>query len=132
MRLTECVCVRVCVCVRERETDTDTDRETDRQRHRQTDRDKERETQRERHTERDRDRQTDRQSVCLCTPDDRAVYVVGLWLQKEGPAPGNYNYVPPNAGHTVSSSFKSKTPRFSTSHTVRPHSHLQLAHGTSV
>ncbi|KAK7103224.1 protein STPG4-like isoform X1 [Littorina saxatilis] len=39
---------------------------------------------------------------------------------KEGPAPGNYNYEPPNSQHVVSSSFMSKTPRFSTSHTKVP------------
>lgn len=40
---------------------------------------------------------------------------------KEGPAPGNYESSrEPSTLHTVSSSFKSKTPRFSTSHTRVP------------
>lgn len=39
---------------------------------------------------------------------------------KEGPAPGNYDYEPPKATRVVSSSFKSKTPRFNTSHTRVP------------
>ncbi|XP_013381507.1 protein STPG4 [Lingula anatina] len=39
---------------------------------------------------------------------------------KEGPAPGNYEYSPPAADHAISSSFKSKTPRFKTSHTKVP------------
>ena len=51
-------------------------------------------------------------------------------LQKEGPAPGNYNYLAPHAPHPMSSSFKSKTPRFSTSHTVRMFPYF--SHGTYV
>ncbi|KAL8612828.1 hypothetical protein ACOMHN_038083 [Nucella lapillus] len=39
---------------------------------------------------------------------------------KDGPAPGNYQYWAPHSAHPVSSSFKSKTPRFSTSHTKVP------------
>ncbi|CAH1793150.1 unnamed protein product [Owenia fusiformis] len=39
---------------------------------------------------------------------------------KIGPAPGNYEHTPPDALHPISSSFKSRTPRFSTSHTRVP------------
>ncbi len=39
-------------------------------------------------------------------------------FQREGPPPGNYEYSTPPGLHAVSSSFKSKTPRFVTSHTV--------------
>lgn len=47
--------------------------------------------------------------------DDTVFFV----FQKEGPAPGNYEAELLVAPHiAVSSSFKSKTPRFSSSHTV--------------
>ncbi|KAL5009274.1 hypothetical protein ScPMuIL_014855 [Solemya velum] len=39
---------------------------------------------------------------------------------REGPAPGDYDYRSPKSLHGISSSFKSKTPRFSTSHTKVP------------
>lgn len=41
---------------------------------------------------------------------------------KDGPAPGNYDYNPGpvTVNHTICSSFKSKTPRFPTSHTHVP------------
>ncbi|XP_070577116.1 protein STPG4-like [Ptychodera flava] len=38
----------------------------------------------------------------------------------KNPAPGQYNYKPPKPLHPVSSSFKSRTPRFSSSHTKVP------------
>ena len=39
-------------------------------------------------------------------------------MQKEGPGPGEYEYSAPDRLRTVSSSFKSRTPRFVTSHTA--------------
>ncbi|KAK2168372.1 hypothetical protein LSH36_17g04000 [Paralvinella palmiformis] len=39
---------------------------------------------------------------------------------KEGPPPGGYDYRPAETLHTISSSFVSRTPRFSTSHTKTP------------
>ncbi|KAK3093562.1 hypothetical protein FSP39_017325, partial [Pinctada imbricata] len=39
---------------------------------------------------------------------------------RDGPGPGNYEYSPEKAKIAVSSSFKSRTPRFSTSHTRVP------------
>ncbi|XP_021349571.1 uncharacterized protein C2orf61-like isoform X1 [Mizuhopecten yessoensis] len=39
---------------------------------------------------------------------------------RTGPGPGNYEYAPELPLHPVSSSFKSKTPRFSSSHTISP------------
>ncbi|KAL3874130.1 hypothetical protein ACJMK2_037183 [Sinanodonta woodiana] len=42
------------------------------------------------------------------------------FVPKEGPAPGNYEYVMDRRKQAITSSFKSRTPRFSSSHTRVP------------